>query len=295
MKKLLSVFISICILMSSLSTVCAISLDERNLSQEEFFEERNLNYNEILEKPNSIIFNEFDGISNLDKSDKHDEKSMFSNKHDKNNYKYEFKKQLSELAKEKEEDLIKHGINKERARYIKSLENIPPEEITDNQARKASSKLSFVLEKNWHHGKRASFICYWAWDSAPYTASNDVLAFAWTMGYIVDLDETTMRVEYEDMYGDYEGSKRFDPIGKINGCGFIFPQSYRSPAFRGLSSGKAFVVVKNMEDKDYLEVNGEYGHSYVRAVPGFSIEGMSISFNTGISSENYDYIQWDEI
>lgn len=283
MKKLLNVFMIVCMLILSVSPINAARLHERNLSKEEFLKEKNLDYNEILEISGSKTFNEFDAIANLDK---YEEKRSYDNN------KYEFKKKLSELAKENQEDLIKLGINKERAKYIKTLENISPEKITDEQAKRASANMSFSLDKNWNHGEKASFICNWAWDSAPLTASDDILAFAWTTGYIIDLNETTMRVEYKDIYGNYEGSRRFSPEGRINGCGFIFPQSYRSPGIRGISSGKAFVVVENRENKNYLEVASEYGHTYIGVTPGFSINGMSISFNRGISKEAYDYIQW---
>ncbi|QXM05506.1 hypothetical protein [Crassaminicella indica] len=40
--------------------------------------------------------------------------------------------------------------------------------INEFDARRVSSNISFKLEQNWNTGKQAYFICYWAWESAPY-------------------------------------------------------------------------------------------------------------------------------
>lgn len=271
MKNKLCIIMVMCIIISATSIGHAVPNYSYNEAEETY------SYKEIKNMPGSKIVNEFDAISKLGEEDS-----------------YEFKKLLSETSKESEITLKNQGINTERIKLIKSLENISPEKITDEQARLASANMSFLLLKNYLTTSEASVRCLWAWDSAPLNAYDDILAFAWTQGFIINLSKSRMTVDYEDIYGNYIHHKVFSPKGKINGCSFIFGQSYYSPNLRGISSGNATVVMDNKEKKNYLEVVSEYGHTYLGISPGFDITGgLSISFYFGTTSQGDDYVQFN--
>lgn len=268
LKRIFSLLVMMCVIISSASMSYAIPSNN-------FIEVREIySFEELAKMPGSKTVNEFDAIKELGEEEV-----------------YEFKKMLYEMSKENEIDLMSQGIEQRRIKVIKSLEDIGPEKITDEQARLASARMRFYLYSGSFNDREASFSCYWAWDSAPMNAYDDILAFAWTSGYTINLSRSDMLVEYEDVYGKYLGRKTFNPRGKVGGGSFTFPQSYNSPGLRGISKGNAYVVVRNDEDKDYIEVQSNYGHSKLNLIPSFSIDGsLSINFDRNISTMGEDYV-----
>lgn len=267
LKKGLSSLAMMCIMVSLISISYAIPGNNLIGVRETY------GFEELEKIPSSKIANEFDAIKELGDDDV-----------------YEFKKILYEMAKENEIELMKQGIEERRVKAIKSLKDIAPENITDEEARRTGAKMRFKLSSGKLNSREASFSCEWAWDSAPISAYDDILDFVWTSGYTINLEKSKMKVDYEDIYGNYLGSKSFSPKEKTDGGSFTFPQSYYSSGLRGISSGRADVVVTNDEGKNYIEIESNYGHSTWTIVPNFTIDWPSFNFEKNISTMGDDYI-----
>lgn len=255
----------ICIIISATSIGFAAPINDIN------GELKTYSFEEIRKMPGSTVVNEFDAIESEEEI-------------------LDFKIKLSELSKENKISLMNEGIHPERIQVIKSLENIPPENITDNQARLAAALMTFRLTPNYRNSTEASVSCYWAWDSAPLSAYQDLLTFAWTAGYTLNTtSRSTMTVNYQDINGNTLGSKKFSPVGSISGGFFKFGQSYYSPGIRGISSGSAIVVMDNDDAKTYIEVVASYGHTKLNIIPRFSVTWPSINFVSGMDQMGYSY------
>lgn len=287
-KTLLTVVIIITFFCGS--SVCARTLVDDDL--EEFMNGQAPEYSDIVHMDNSKIINEFDSIMKEEKESRRILKCT-------NNEKSEvlkFKEQISNLSNKTEEELEKMNFNERQIKAIKSVEGLESYEISNEVARAASSNFSFNMYSNRFERDYAVFETYWAWESAPIWAGRDTLVFAWSDGFMINENRSTMKITYRDTKGNYKGESRYYPEGLVQGCRFDFEQSYAPGGFRSISNGKAYVVIDNMYNRSVVEIVGEYFHIYKGIVPSLSISkdlGISISPSSHVKSMGRDYLRMD--
>ncbi|WP_394274101.1 hypothetical protein [Peptoniphilus lacydonensis] len=206
-----------------------------------------------------------------------------------------FKENISLLSKYTEDELLDMNFNERQINAIKSTEGLRPVDIRNDVARAAAANFTFSISKNrFERNNYAVFNAFLAWQSAPIWNGKDTLVFAWSDGFMVDRNRTTMKVTYRDVDGNYKGESRYSANGLIQGCRFDFEQSFAPGGLRAISSGKAYVVIDNTSNKSAVEIVGEYFHNYLGINISVDIGkdlGISISPSDKSKSMGSDYIR----
>lgn len=295
-KKCLSLMIAV-LFCSASSTIFAQSYRIDNDRTSNLSASPTLSFDEIIETGNAVVTNEYEAaVAQSKQPDQNFQLNGLTQSNKDKQKPYQIKKTISELSKKSVSELKNMNFNASQIEAIKSAEGKSPENISDSIALKASANFTMSLTKNSFSSSTAVATCNWAWQSAPLNAQTDTLGFGWSNGFAVNLNRTTMTVSYKDLNGSSKGSKTYNAKGIVQGCRFDFDQSYAPGALRSISSGKATVVVDNLNKGTYMEMVSAYSHNYFGIVPSISIGGGSvgigISFSSGTDIMDDKYVRF---
>lgn len=294
-KRCVSLMIAV-LFCSASSTIFAQSYLNDNYSASSTLANPTLSFDEIIETGNAAVTNEYEiAVAQSKQSDPNFQLNGLTLSDKDKQKPYQIKKTISELSKKPVSKLKEMNFNTTQIEAIKSAEGKSPENISDSIALKASANFTMSLTKNSFNSSNAVATCNWAWQSAPLNAQTDTLGFGWSNGFAVNLNRTTMTVSYKDLNGSSKGSKTYKAKGLVQGCRFDFDQSYSPGALRSISSGKATIVVDNLNKGTYMEMVSAYSHNYFGIVPSINIiggAGVGISFSSGTDVMDDKYVRF---